>query len=58
LELSDDGKELTMPVATGDCIYLPKYVPHTFIPTADSKMIALITKKWNDCDEPITGVKK
>ena len=55
-ELSEDGKELVTPVATGDCIFIPKFVPHTFYPTADSKAIALITKKWNDCDEPLTRV--
>ena len=56
-ELSEDGKELVTPVATGDCIFIPKFVPHTFYPTSDSKAIALITKKWNDCDEPLTRVE-
>ena len=55
-ELSEDGKELVTPVASGDCIFITKYPPHTFYPTADSKAIALITKKWNDCDEPLTRV--
>jgi len=52
-----DGKELVTPVSAGDCIYLPKLVPHTFYPTADCKMIAMITKRWNDCEEPITRVE-
>ncbi len=52
-----DGKELVTPVSSGDCIYLPMNVPHTFYPTADCKMIAMITKRWNDCDEPITKVE-
>ena len=30
---------------------------HTFYPTADCKMIAMITKRWNDCNEPITKVE-
>ena len=51
-----DGKELVTPVSAGDCIYLPMLVPHTFYPTADCKMIAMITKRWTDCDEPITKV--
>ena len=51
-----DGKELVTPVATGDCIFIPRLTPHTFYPTSDSKAIALITKKWNDCDEPLTRV--
>jgi mannose-6-phosphate isomerase-like protein (cupin superfamily) len=51
-----DGKELVTPVSAGECIYLPKNVPHTFYPAADCKMIAMITKRWNDCAEPITKV--
>ena len=54
LELRDDGTEVPTPVASGDCVYLPKNIAHTFIPMADCKMVAMITKKWNDCDEPIT----
>jgi len=52
-----DGKELVTPVASGDCVYLPMHVPHTFYPTADCKMIALITKRWDKCQEPITKVQ-
>lgn len=51
-----NGVELVTPVSAGDCIYLPQGVPHTFYPTADCKMIAMLTKKWNDCKEPITRV--
>ena len=57
-ELTEDNQELVTPVATGDCIFIPKFVPHTFYPTSDSKAIALITKKWNDCNEPLTRVDK
>jgi mannose-6-phosphate isomerase-like protein (cupin superfamily) len=52
-----NGEELVTPVSAGDCIYLPQGVPHTFYPTADCKMIAMITKRWNDCNEPITRIK-
>ena len=52
-----NGEELVTPVSAGDCIYLPQGVPHTFYPTADCKMIAMITKRWNDCDEPITRLE-
>ena len=50
-------EELVTPVSAGDCIYLPQGVPHTFYPTADCKMIALLTKRWDECDEPITRVE-
>ena len=43
-----------MNVSTGDCIFIPKGTTHTFIPLSDCKMITMITKKWNDCDEPVT----
>ena len=49
-----DGQELVTSVSAGDCVYLPLGVPHTFYPTADCKMIAMLTKRWDDCDEPIT----
>jgi len=52
-----NGEELVTPVSAGDCIYLPQGVPHTFYPTADCKMIAMITKRWNDCEKPITRVE-
>ena len=52
-----NGEELVTPVSAGDCIYLPQGVPHTFYPTVDCKMIAMITKRWNDCNEPITRIK-
>tara|TARA_B100000963_G_C22233487_1_gene496815 strand:+ start:33 stop:425 length:393 start_codon:yes stop_codon:yes gene_type:complete len=57
-ELTEDNQELVTPVATGDCIFIPKFTPHTFYPTSDSKAIALITKKWDDCIEPLTRVDK
>ena len=49
-----DGKELVAPVSSGDCVYLPMHVPHAFYPTSDCKIIAMITKRWDDCEEPIT----
>ena len=52
-----DGQELTTPVSSGDCIFLPKLVPHTFYPTSDCKMISLITKRWDECVEPITRIQ-
>lgn len=51
-----DGERLTTYVSSGDCIYIPMNVPHTFYPSADTKFIALLTKRWDDCDEPITKV--
>tara|TARA_Y100000034_G_C6897865_1_gene414420 strand:- start:1444 stop:1818 length:375 start_codon:yes stop_codon:yes gene_type:complete len=40
-------------VGPGDCLYIPKDSNHTFKPLEDCKLIALLTKKWDDCDIPI-----
>jgi len=40
----------------GDCIYIPKLTIHTFEPFEDSKAVALLTKEWDKCKEPITKV--
>jgi mannose-6-phosphate isomerase-like protein (cupin superfamily) len=56
LEVDDNGLVDTMPVASGDCIFIPAYVGHTFKPNADCKAVALITKRWDNCKEPITRV--
>ena len=53
----DGDTELSETVATGDCLYIPKDVPHVFYPTADTQMVSLLTKRWNECKEPITKVE-
>ena len=55
-EYTNDKEEVTT-VSAGTCLYIPSGVPHTFYPTADCKMIAMITKRWDDCKEPITKFK-
>ena len=52
----DDGEEYAVPVSAGDCVYIAKNVPHTFYPRSDTVMVAQITKKWNDCEKPITKI--
>lgn len=54
--LDADKNEHTITVGTGDCIFIPKLIPHTMYPLEDCKMVALLTKKWDDCEEPITRV--
>lgn len=54
--LNEENIEEIVPIGAGECLFIPKFTPHTFYPTTDCKMIALITKKWNDCKEPITKV--
>ena len=40
-------------VGSGDCVYLPQGTEHTFTPLSDCKMIAMLTKRWNECKKPI-----
>jgi mannose-6-phosphate isomerase-like protein (cupin superfamily) len=54
IEKKEDGSEEITQVRTGDCVYFPKNTYHTFIPLTDCKMIAMLTKRWDDCEEPIT----
>ena len=56
LELHEDSIEEVMPISAGECIFIPKLIPHTFIPMSDCKMLALITKPWDTCEEPITKI--
>lgn len=53
LEKLSDGSEETHLVGPGDCIYIPANTSHTFKPLEDCRMIALLTKKWDDCESPI-----
>ena len=49
-----DGDDNVTLVGSGDCVYIPQNVKHTFIPLSDCKMIALLNKRWDDCEKPIT----
>lgn len=41
-------------VGKGDFIQLKSGVAHTLRPISDMTTVAFLTKKWNDCEEPIT----
>ena len=58
LELLEDGSELPITVTPGTSIFIPSGVSHTFIPISDCKMVAMLTKRWDECDEPITSEGK
>lgn len=49
----NENEEFVHLVGAGDCIYIPKGVSHTFKPLEDCKIIALITKAWDSCKEPM-----
>lgn len=52
IEKSNDQEHLHL-VGPGDCIFIPADVSHTFEPMEDCRMLALLTKRWDKCQEPI-----
>jgi mannose-6-phosphate isomerase-like protein (cupin superfamily) len=51
---SDDGtKEEFLYVGAGDCISIPRGVSHVTYAITDIRYVTFLTKKWNDCKEPI-----
>ena len=57
IELLDDGSKRKILMAPGQTIYIPKLIPHTFIPLTDCKSVSFLTKPWNKCKKPITSIK-
>lgn len=48
-----DGRERTVEVESGECVHIPHGIYHTFIPATDCLAVSCLTKKWNDCENPI-----
>ena len=40
-------------LSTGHCTHTPKGTSHVFYAITDCTATVLLTKKWDDCDEPI-----
>jgi quercetin dioxygenase-like cupin family protein len=58
LGLESDGSESVYKVAAGDCVHFPSGTPHTLYAITDMRMVALLTKRWNDCAEPLTRIDR
>jgi dTDP-4-dehydrorhamnose 3,5-epimerase-like enzyme len=56
VELREDGTEGFYKVAAGDCLHFPSGTAHTIYAIEDMRIVALLTKKWDDCDEPMTRI--
>ena len=54
VELCADGSETFFKVGAGDCLHFPVGTAHTLYAITDMRLVALLTKRWDDCDEPIT----
>jgi len=48
-----DNNIREIPVRAGDCIKIPQGIHHTFIADTITTTVSCLTKKWNDCDNPI-----
>jgi quercetin dioxygenase-like cupin family protein len=56
VERHEDGTESFVKVAAGDALHLPSGTAHTLYAITDMRTVALLTKRWDDCDEPLTRV--
>jgi mannose-6-phosphate isomerase-like protein (cupin superfamily) len=43
-------------VGFGDCLHFPVGCAHTLHSLTEMRMVACLSKKWDDCDEPITKI--
>lgn len=50
---NDDGKEEFIYMSKGKCVLSPKFTKHVYYAITNSTAVALLTKKWNDCNPPI-----
>jgi mannose-6-phosphate isomerase-like protein (cupin superfamily) len=56
VEKRADGTEGFFKVAAGDCLHFPAGTAHTIYAITDVRMVAMLTKKWNDCEQPIVRI--
>jgi mannose-6-phosphate isomerase-like protein (cupin superfamily) len=54
IETLNDGSKRKIIVGAGIAIYIPTYTTHTFYPITDCKAVSFLTKKWDDCKNPLT----
>ena len=50
---SKKGKEEFLYMGKGDCFYIPKGTNHVFYAITELNAIAMLTKKWDDCNPAI-----
>jgi len=50
---SPEAEEEFLYLSKGQVVYTPRGTPHVFYAITDCEAVAMLTKKWNDCDSPI-----
>ena len=53
-----EGEEAFFKVAAGDCLHFPPGTPHTLYAISDMRLVALLTKRWDECDAPLTRISE
>jgi oxalate decarboxylase/phosphoglucose isomerase-like protein (cupin superfamily) len=48
-----DGTETRIDMSKGTCIFIPKGTYHVFLSITDCESVSFLTKKWDDCTQPI-----
>ena len=48
-----EGKEISCHASKGTCFRTPPNTSHTFHAITDVTCVAMLTKPWDECDEPI-----
>ena len=49
----ETGEENYVYLAKGECVYIPRNIYHVFMAITDCESVSFLTKKWDDCDQPI-----
>jgi mannose-6-phosphate isomerase-like protein (cupin superfamily) len=50
---SPEGTEESIHVGRGDCVHIPAGVSHVTYAITDLTLVTFLTKKWDDCIQPI-----
>jgi mannose-6-phosphate isomerase-like protein (cupin superfamily) len=57
VERNRDGGEEFFKVSASDCLYFASGTEHTVYAITDMRIVAMLTKTWNSCREPMTRVE-
>ncbi len=49
----ETGKESFIYMSKGECIYIPRNTSHVFMAITDCQSVSFLTKRWDDCKQPI-----
>ena len=47
------GEEINMHASKGSCFHIPPNTPHAVHAIVQSLCVAMLTKRWDDCSDPI-----